>query len=256
MVNYQNIDEKLEKFYGGNPRELPLYTIPEAAGYLKMPARTLRRWVCGDNAESKTRRPSEPVIQLPNSDRPMLSFMNLVEAYVLSSIRRIENVRFDKVRTSLNFLEINFPSPHPFADNQFWVDRFDLYVDKAGSLICTSRHGQIVIREVVAQYLRRIDRDEKNIPIKIYPFSKPINFDTSDESAKVKKLEDIPRNISIDPLVSFGRPTLAGTGISTNVIAGRFNAGESREELAKDYDITEAQVEEAIDYEGSTRRVA
>ena len=250
-------NEKYEKFYGGNPREMPLYSIPEAARYLKMPARTLRRWVNGDIADKSTGRRTEPVIHLPDSSRLMLSFINLVEAYVLSSIRRIENVQFDKVRASLEYLEGNFPSKHPFVDNQFWAADFHLYVEKAGRLICTSRHGQIVITEVVAQYLRRIDRDEKNIPIKIYPFSKPISFDTSDASAKVKRLEAIPKNISIDPLVSFGRPTLAGTGITTNVIAGRFVAGESAKELAKDYDITETQVEEAVNYEGLiTRRAA
>lgn len=255
-MNNQTINEKLEKFYGGNPREMPLYSIPEAARYLKMPARTLRRWVRGDVADKLTGRRTEPVIHLPDEKRPMMSFINLVEAYVLSSIRRVENVRFDKVRASLEFLEMNFPTEHPFVDNQFWVGRFDLYIEKAGSLICTSRHGQTVIREVVAQYLKRIDRDEKNIPVKIYPFSKPIKFDTSDASAKVKSLEEMPRNISIDPLVSFGRPTLTGTGIATNVIAGRFSAGESADELARDYDITKAQIEEALSYEGTTRRAA
>jgi uncharacterized protein (DUF433 family) len=259
MLNNLNSDEIIEKFYGGNPREMPLYSIPEAARYLKMPARTLRRWVCGENTENSKRRPSEPVIQLPNAERPMLSFMNLVEAYVLSSIRRVEKVEFDKVRATLRFFEKQSSSKHPFATNELWTDGFNLFIETSGDIICTSQHGQQVLKEVVSQYLRRIERDIDSLPLKIYPFSKSIKFDISDErvSASPKQvLEEIPKNISIDPLVSFGRPTLAGTGISTNVIAGRFNAGESAKELAKDYDITEAQIEEAISYEGITRKAA
>lgn len=258
-MNEQTKDEKLERFYGGNPREMPLYSIPEAARYLKMPARTLRRWVNGDIADSLTGRRTNPVIQLPDPKRSMLSFMNLVEAYVVSSITRVEKVRFDKVRSTLNFFEKQSSSKHPLTSNELWTDGFNIFVETSGDVICASLQGQQVIKEVVSQYLRRIDRDIDSSPLRIYPFSKENKFAVSDNHASEnanKILELSPKNISIDPLVSFGRPTLAGTGIATNVIAGRFVAGESAEELAKDYDITETQVEEAVSYEGITRRAA
>jgi len=54
--------------------------------------------------------------------------------------------------------------------------------------------------------------------------------------------------------VGFGKPVIAGTGISTAVIASRFNARESVPELAQEYGLTEAQIEEAIRWE--TRAVA
>ena len=50
----------------------------------------------------------------------------------------------------------------------------------------------------------------------------------------------------IDPFVSFGRPVLAGTGIVTAVLAERFKAGESVEELAKDYGRTALDIQEAL----------
>lgn len=252
-------NKRIEKFYGGNPRELPLYSIPEAARYLKIPARTLRRWVRGDNAKNSERRPTKPIIQLPNAERPMLSFMNLVEAYVVSSITRVEKVRFDKVRSTLKYFEKKSQSKYPLASNDLWTDGFNIFIETSGDVICASLQGQQVIKEVVSQYLRRIDRDIDLSPIRIYPFSREIKFGVSGNHASekaTKVLELSPKNILIDPLVSFGRPTLAGTGIATNVIAGRFNAGESAKELAKDYDITERQVEEAVSYEGITRRAA
>lgn len=55
-----------------------------------------------------------------------------------------------------------------------------------------------------------------------------------------------PKTIVIDPQVSFGRPVLAGTGIPTAVIAERYIAGESVDDLADDYGRRRLEIEEAI----------
>ncbi len=111
------------------------------------------------------------------------------------------------------------------------------------------------MQAVIEQYLLRVDRDVDLSAFRIYPFSKEILFSSLKEKPK-SILEKAPKNISIDPLVAFGRPTIAGTGVATNVISGRFKGGEKIENLAKDYEITETQVQEAIEYEGIVRKVA
>jgi len=50
----------------------------------------------------------------------------------------------------------------------------------------------------------------------------------------------------IDPRVAFGRPVIAGSGIPTAEVAERFNAGESINDLARDYERAPADIEEAI----------
>jgi uncharacterized protein (DUF433 family) len=50
----------------------------------------------------------------------------------------------------------------------------------------------------------------------------------------------------IDPRISFGRPVLAGTGIPTAVIAERYKAGESMDDLADDYGCQRFEIEEAV----------
>ncbi len=47
----------------------------------------------------------------------------------------------------------------------------------------------------------------------------------------------------------FGAPTIAGTGISAEIVASRFFAGESVNDLTGDYDLSAAQVEAAIRFE-------
>jgi uncharacterized protein (DUF433 family) len=55
--------------------------------------------------------------------------------------------------------------------------------------------------------------------------------------------------IDIDPEIAFGRPIIARIGISTHAISDRIDAGESVDELAKDYDLSMDEIEQAVLYE-------
>jgi uncharacterized protein (DUF433 family) len=55
--------------------------------------------------------------------------------------------------------------------------------------------------------------------------------------------------VVIDPGRGFGLPILEGPGISTAVVAERFKAGESMDELADDYGCSPLEVSEAIRFE-------
>lgn len=250
--------QKLESLYGSDPRELPIYSLTETSRYLKINLRTLDSWVHGRSyrLDGGTSKFWSPVIRLPSIEKPLLSFYNLVEVHVLLAIRRIHNVQFRKVRWALDYLETEFEESHPLATQDFWTDKFDLFIRKSGSLICASQHGQQVIEEAVKQYLHRIERDINLTPFRLYPFPREITFRTSNVKDNPRKLESLPKNILIDPLVAFGRPTLAETGIATNVIAGRFRAGESLRIIARDYDVSETQVKEALRYEDVLLRAA
>ena len=52
--------------------------------------------------------------------------------------------------------------------------------------------------------------------------------------------------VVIDPDISFGRPVIAGTGITTSIIAERYKAGESIADLGHDYGRPRNEIEEAI----------
>jgi len=43
-----------------------------------------------------------------------------------------------------------------------------------------------------------------------------------------------------------GRPVIVGAGLSTQIIAERYKAGESVHDLAKDYERDDFEIEEAI----------
>ena len=215
-------------------RSLPSYGLAEAAHYVRIPEATLRSWTRGRRYPTASGiRQFRSVIQIPNQEKSVLSFTNLVEAHVLSAIRREHRIRLDRVRAAIDYLQRHFPSKHPLADHNFETDGVDLFVEKYGEFINVSRDGQLEMKQIIEIYLRRIDRDRAGIPVRLYPFTRGISANE-------------PKSVMIDPEVSFGRPVLVGSGIPTAVIAERYKAGESMEELADDYGRSRMDIEEAV----------
>lgn len=224
--------------YGGrDPRDIPAYSIAEAAHYLQLPPSTLRSWVRGGQYPVVGgKKTFEPVITLPQSlpDAPcLLSFINLIEAHVLRALRRDHQIALPKVREALGYLTMQLASEHPLVEQEFETDGLDLFITRYGQLINITQAGQLAMRRVMQVYLRRIERDLNGMPIRLYPFTR---------SAPAEHV----RMIVIDPYISFGRPVLAGTGIVTAIIAERYRAGESIDELAADYRRSRQDIEEVI----------
>jgi hypothetical protein len=113
-----------------------------------MPEATLRSWLVGRSYPTTAgQRFFRPVIQLPETGSPVLSFVNMVEAHVLDAIRRQENVALRRVRAAVAFLERHYNSRHPLVEHQFETDGLDLFIQEAGLLINLSREGQLAMRE-------------------------------------------------------------------------------------------------------------
>jgi len=213
------MEENLKKYY------LPIYSVPEVSNYLFLPISTIRAWV-------GRQKGFVPLIKLAESDPPTLSFINLVEVYVLASIRRVYKVPMVKVRVGLKYLIKYFPSEHPLADHRFLTDGLDLFLKKSGAIHNITRGGQIEL-EFMSEYLKRIERDPFGRPTKFYPFTR-------------KGKADEPMIVVIDPEISFGRPILKNKGTPVESVKERYQAGESIKELKSDYGLSQEEIEEAL----------
>lgn len=224
--------------YGGtDPRELPAYTLRDVAQFTAVPLPTLRSWVKGRTYPTE-RGPKyfEPIVIPPQQTRSQLSFFNLLEVHILSTVRREHNVPLPNVRKAIDYIGERFESQHPLIEKQFATDGIDLFIEAYGQYINASQQGQMAMREILEAYIKRIDWDAGGYPIRLFPFMRR------------ESLEE-PRIIAIDPFVSFGKPILYGTGIPIAVIAERFEAGESIDDLALDYGQPRGEIETAIRYE-------
>ena len=106
-----------------DPREIPIYSIPQAAQYLRLRKDRLRDWVGGWFSKTKAdKRFFEPLIKLPNpknfellpqSKTTLLSFTNLVEAHVLIAIFKAtgfsrNNLALNSTTSTIIFRLLNY----------------------------------------------------------------------------------------------------------------------------------------------------
>ncbi len=197
-------------------REVPVYALAEAAHYLRLPSSTVRAWCVGQRYYDAQRNPHRfsPVIEIADRKTKRLSFINLVELFVLAAIRRKHEVGLPQVRTAVAYLKRRFPSPHPLADHDFHTNRVDLFA-----------------------HLRCVRRDSSGIPMKLYLIPRNPRLDVT---------KGVRGAVVIDPRFGFGRPVLDGTGIRTDVLIERFSAGEKLEALAEDYGRPKEDLEEVL----------
>ena len=225
-----------------DPRAIPIYSIPQAAQYLRLRNDRLRDWVGGWFSKTKAdKRSFEPLIKLPHpnnfellpqSKTTLLSFTNLVEAHVLIAIFKATGFSRKQLSTALDYIKRRLSTPQLYAGKEFERKGIPLLFERFGQKLAASDREQEA-GQILATYFDRIVRDEAGLPLKLYPFTK---LPGSDE----------PKTVMIDPRISFGRPVLAGTGIPTAILAERYKAGDSIDELAEDYNCNRLQIEEGI----------
>jgi len=236
--------EAQEPYLEMDVREVPVYSMSEAARYLSLAPATLGSWLKGRYyTAGGIRQWWEPLITLADQDASMLSFNNLVEAHVLKSLRRKHGVPMKGVRIALDYAKKKYSIERLFLSQELHTVKHKkgdrernavgaLFLKKLGEVEQISAGGQLVLREALTRHLARVDRDSSGMPIRLFPFlgSRP------------------DKQILIDPRVSFGRPVLANRGIRVSTLVERVNANEDIDRIASDYAIDRAEIFRALEF--------
>lgn len=222
-----------------DPRNQPLYPMAAAAKYLKLPAATLRSWVAGQPyRKAEGIRRFQPIIRPPSRKPLFLSFWNLIEAHVLRSLRTDHAVSIKAVRNALSFAEGKLKINRLLLRKELRTDAGRVFLDRYGELIELSASGQLAMRQLLEEHLKRVEWDEWQFPVRLYPF-------LSVEATSAEK------PIAIDPKIAFGRPVVIRAGVSTAAIAERIDARETIAELAADYGLSASEIEQAALFENA-----
>jgi len=200
-------------------RTVPMYPAAEAARIIGVPAATLRSW-------------------FPPFQRNSLTFLQLAEAYMIQLLRKKHGMRMRRINKSREFLREKTGHKYPFAVENLGLetDGKGIFYDDAGCFASASEQGQLAMRVLLERYLDRLEYGADGLALRLYPFTEG----SDNRSTKL---------VIIDPRLNFGRPCLAKNAVSTLMIARRANAGESRAEIADDYNCTVAEIDEAIHQE-------
>lgn len=217
--------------------ERPVYLYAEVDRLIGLSAGTARRWINGYERSGKS---YEPILRASPADTEWASWGEFVEARMLAEYRdsKIPTVR---LREAVAALRESFDLQHPLAhlrpyltaqQGELLLDlkRMDA-ADEAGLMVL--RNSQLLLGEpsrsvIESAVLARDERGEQ--------FAAELTPDSS-----------FP-GIVLNPDRHGGEPTFAGRRVPVTVIAGMVEAGEDRADLAADYGLSLAQVQDAVNY--------
>lgn len=145
------------------------------------------------------------------------------------SALRAAGVSWPKIRRAETWLRDETRNSRPFATEQLWTERSEVFAEFRNRLVAASRHGQLAMN-MVEEYL---------IPVH------GLRFNESHVAASWE-----PRDgVLLDPRIQFGAPVVKGTRVPTRAIWGMTEGGDSIEFVANAYRITADEVKQAVAWE-------
>lgn len=219
------------------PLGIGYYTVPEAARLVRVPPRSIRRWLGGYDYRSNGnyfRMPPlwKPELPAANDDRIELGFRDLIELrFVHAFVSQGIDLRI--VRACLDRAKNLTGEERPFSTRRFRTDGRTIFMEEVktlgGETLTDLRRGQFVIKTVIEQTFRDLEF-EAEVVARWRPFHGR-------------------DSIVVDPKRAFGQPILAAFGTPTSALADAVVAEGSLERVAALYEVTIATVRDAVRFE-------
>jgi len=205
---------------------LPTYRISEVARYVHESPQAIANWYY---------RETQTGVTLPGKEHgKSLSYLQLIELAVVSIFRKL-GVSLTSIRKARQYLAQNFNSEYPFAEYKFKTEGFHVLLDLSQfeldedmKLVVADRGGQLAWEQVMEDRLLEFD----------YEYELVLKWHLAGRQSLVV----------IDPRVAFGAPTVSG--LPTWILKGRFNAGESINDIKEDFNISENAIIDGLKFEG------
>lgn len=212
-----------------------VYTFADAEKILRLSQSKLRNWLQGYLRASGRRFPAGGFRVWKVGGAVGFSFDTLIEAFVVAQLREI-GVSMKTIRMARAELSQRLETPYPFTKRGLLSDGKKILValrgdDSGDVLLKLDQSGQTEFRRLVEQFCKKID------------------FAESTDSAVRYWPDGRASAVVVDPHHSFGHPSIEGTNISTETIAGMLEAGESEKVVASLYDLDPKQVRDAARFE-------
>jgi uncharacterized protein (DUF433 family) len=179
----------------------------DAARYLGIPRQTFHRWARGYERGA-------PLLHVLEPERPREARVTLIamaEAWVLTALRTA-GVRPQRIRPALTRLQKEFGQEYVLVAPELATDGIDVLWDfsrtEEGAGLIEGRTGQLVMREIVEDYLQYVARAGDGYP----------------EYLTLRHCE--PSKVVLDPYRAFGQPIFEGSRTRVSDVAGMLKAGE------------------------------
>ena len=209
---------------------LPAYTVTDAARYSRIAPQTVTNWT--------HRRLSIGTAALSGRRaKDHLSYLELIEVAVVAVFRQM-GITLEAIARTREYIKTTFSSEHPFAEYGFKTDGMRLMLQWT-EYEETPQLNEVIVADVGGQL-----GWEKMMA------SRLAEFGYEHDLALVWHLAGRESPVKIDPRLSFGAPTVSG--VPTWVLRGRWNAGESLDDIVDDFGLTLDDTVSALRFEGVT----
>lgn len=225
---------------------LGIYYPAEGARFLRVPAVSLRRWAQGYTfwtPDHQTKLASRPVTR---PDLPVvgghraLSFLELMELRVVAKLRR-KGLSLQHVRMAAEVARQVLNTRHPFATRRIFTDRNRIlaYLDTPPAEFAMIELHMRTCQQLIAGPL-------------LEPLLEDLDFDS--DSGIAQRWWPLGRGYSVvlDPRICFGAPTIAGTRVRTDVLAGMASADTVAATRAA-FEVTKEDIHAAVTFEHQLR---
>ena len=205
-----------------------IYTLPDIAAILNLPQAKVRRWM-----HEYWKVHFGKVDQIAFSDGTgtelVTNFYTLIEFFTFYQLRAL-GVTAQRIVRAHQVLEDVYKTAYPFATSKILTDGKEvLFKGEVGDIIRADETLQITIKEVLEPFCKKIEFDDDSLAKRFYPFGRD-------------------SEIVIDPHRQFGQPVISNTNILTETVYNLYRGGESTDLIARIYDLTTTQVQNAIDF--------
>jgi uncharacterized protein (DUF433 family) len=204
-----------------------IYSVPQAARLVGVPAQRLRRWIVG-SSQGESALPTAPTMV---GGEPALEFVDLVSALFIRAFRE-HGVPLPLIRRVAVRLADELGNDRPFSLQRFKTDGRRIYEEETRRSLRDAETGQYVMSPVFKPLLRTIHYGATDAADRWYPLG-------------------VRQPVVVDPAVALGEPTIRG--IPTRVLYGPVSAGESAAKVAWWYEVTRAEVLAACRFEEKMR---
>jgi uncharacterized protein (DUF433 family) len=209
-----------------------VYSLSEAARLTGLRRARIKNWFEGRSGEPIPR----PVFSSdyePVGGDYAISFLDLVEVFVAGQLRE-HGVSLQYIRKAHVKLQTDWDTKHPFSKK-------DVRTDGKKIFAVLDDNERKIVYDVVTR--------NQVFESFILPVLEKIDYDQATRDALKWHLTDM---VVLDPKVCFGKPVVEDVGITTYVLAASYYAnGQDAKAVARWYEIDEAHVIAAVEYEAS-----
>jgi len=205
-----------------------IYTVSDLAEILKIEKSRARYWF-NEYVRNILPTITNHVYNFNQTQGLFVNFKSLLQLYVFEELKK-KGIKKKDILNAYRTLSKMYSTPYPFATNKVLTAGKDILLElDHNSLINANQSMQYNLVEVLIPYLDKIEFDISGNAIKFFPFG-------------------ADNCVVVDPEVQFGSPTINGTRIDIKTIFEMFEAGDSKKFIAKIYNLSLKQVNDAIEF--------